>query len=94
VSMERRSGARSRAREGVRRRDTADRVDKRCATVREDGDDEKSGVGGDSKSYESGGTSISERYFAPTDSEGEYFFDEINDEYSDFSFSIETLRRS
>lgn len=49
-NSERRSGARSRAREGVKRSDTAERVAERCATVRDDGEVEKRGVGGDSRS--------------------------------------------
>jgi len=43
---ESKSGARSRAREGVRRSETAERVEERWATVREEGELENSGVGG------------------------------------------------
>lgn len=47
---ERSSGARSRAREGVRRSETEERVEERWATVREEGEFEKSGVGGERRS--------------------------------------------
>lgn len=49
-SIDSRSGARSRARDGVRSSETADSVDSRCATVSDEGDDENSGVGGESRS--------------------------------------------
>jgi hypothetical protein len=46
VNRESKSGATSRANVGVRRRDTADNVELRWATVSEEGEDEKIGVGG------------------------------------------------
>lgn len=89
VSMERSSGARSRAREGVRRSDTAERVERRWATVSDEGEDENMGVGGFSRSYTGRVSRKMLEEWGVT-----RLLDEVHDEDSHLRLLVEALRRS